>query len=542
MLSPDLVADLNRFRGLPPGTSACPAPLINLHFSQMGVVTACCFNRQQVLGIYPENSIHDIWNGKPIRELRDALARNDLSMGCQKCLQQIEARDFGGSHAVFYSVYARMTAEKRRQLGMEPKGDQETKPWPMRLEFNIHNSCNLQCVMCHGLASSAIRTRREGLPPMPNPYNDAFVDQLEPFLPYVVETDFMGGEPFLIPVYIKLWERIARINPRTKVCILTNGTILNDRIKSILDGINCWIHVSIDSIYEKTYESIRRGACYKEVMEHCDYYVELMRKRGLSVIFRFCPMRQNWREIPETVEFCNAKRVMLMYNQVDSPVNLSLHTLPISELHSVVDHLERHAPPDGEELSVEGHNHQQYMELVQRLRGFLDGQNRLNGLRARLDVSDAVVGQYTLDGKTATAETSTNALTKAAKRYLITRLNVDLARDTESQLPAEISAAVSERLTELNDLLPRTDEETFIKTFLNELIRTYSGVGGVLQVHGLDIFDKVAGFSATVAAHPDRRRLIADLVTARPGEVYDMLRTQSLEELRARYCEVCRDG
>lgn len=537
MLDSDLVAELNHFRGMPLGTSACPAPLINLHFSQLGVVTACCFNRQQVLGIYPRNSIREIWNGQPIRELRDALARNDLSMGCQKCLQQIEARDFGGSHAVFYSVYAKITAEKRRQLGMEPKGGALADPFPMRLEFNIHNSCNLQCVMCHGLASSAIRTIREGLPALPNPYDDAFVDQLEPFLPYVVETDFMGGEPFLIPVYIKLWERIARINPRTQVCILTNGTILNDRLKAILEGINCWIHVSIDSIYKETYESIRRGARHAEVMEHCDYYIELMRKRGLRVIYRFCPMRQNWREIPQTVEFCNAKGVMLMYNQVDSPVNFSLHTLPTSELRSVVDHLERHAPPDGEEPGVEWNNHKQYVELVQRLKGFLDGQNRLNGLKARLDVSEAVVSQYTLDGRPSAPEASTQALTMAVKRYLITRLNVDQARDTESPLPAEMASAVSQRLAELNQLMLRTDDETSIRTFLNELLRTYSGVWGVTLVHGPDAYHQVAELAAAVAAHPDRRHIVDALLTARPGEVYDALSSRSLDELRTLYCE-----
>ena len=537
MLDADLVAEMNRFRGMPLGTSACPAPLINLHFSQLGVVTACCFNRQQVLGTYPRNSIREIWNGRPIQELREALDRNDLSLGCQKCLQQIEAKDFGGSHAVFYSVYAKVTAEKRLRLGMEPKGDPLADPFPMRLEFNIHNSCNLQCVMCHGLASSAIRTIREGLPALPNPYDDAFVDQLEPFLPYVVETDFMGGEPFLIPVYIKLWERIARINPRTQVCILTNGTILNDRLKGILEGINCWIHVSIDSIYKDTYESIRRGARHAEVMEHCDYYIELMRKRGLSVIFRFCPMRQNWREIPQTVEYCNARGVMLMYNQVDSPVNFSLHTLPTSELRSVVDTLERHAPPDGEEPGVVWNNRRQYMELVQRLRGFLDGQNRLNGLKARLDVSEAVVSQYTLDGRAPTPETSNIVLTQAAKRYLITRLNVDQARDAGNSLPAEIASAVPERLAELNGLMAQTDDETFIRTYLNELIRTYSGVWGVTRVHGPDTFGHVARLAATVAAHPDRRQLIEALLTARPGEIYDALSSRSQDELQALYCE-----
>jgi hypothetical protein len=84
-------------------TTACPAPLINLHFSQLGVVTACCFNRAHVLGVYPKSTVREIWEGAAAAELREALARGDLSRGCEKCAQQIQARDFGGSHAVFYT-------------------------------------------------------------------------------------------------------------------------------------------------------------------------------------------------------------------------------------------------------------------------------------------------------------------------------------------------------------------------------------------------------------------------------------------------------
>ena len=543
MLTPDLIAELNRAQGLPLGSSACPAPSINLHFSQLGVVTACCFNRRHVLGVYPQNSVSEIWHAKPIQELRDALARHDLSKGCEKCQQQIEARDFGGSHAVFYSNYAKITGEKRKQLGLEPPRDPVTAPMPMRLEFNIHNSCNLQCIMCHGLASSAIRTRREGLAAMPNPYDEAFADQLEPFFPYVVETDFMGGEPMLIPVYAMLWERMARTNPKMQVVILTNGTILNERIKELLERINCWMHISLDSVFKETYESIRRGASYDEVMRNCDYYVELMRTRGRSVIVRYCPMRVNWREIPQTVEFCNERGIKLMYNQVDSPLNLSLHTLPTPELRSVVTYL-KHGAPANTGTEVELHNYQHYTELVQRLEGFLDGKNRLNILRARLSVSDAVVGQYTKEKREAGSrrvavpelEESTNALIQAAKRYLTTRLNVDQARETEPELPDEILGAVPARLAEMQDHLAQTDEKMFVKVFLNELIRTYSGVWGVIQPHGPEIFEKVEQFATTLAARPDKRAIITDLLNAPPAELYDVLVSRSPEQLAELFC------
>ncbi len=200
MLKPDQIEELNRFRGDPAGASACAAPSINMHYSQMGVVTACCFNRTHVLGVYPNNSVDEIWHGEPVQELRRMMDEYDLSSGCEKCLQQIDAGDFGGAHAVFYSMYARFTGEKRKEWGMPIEGNLALAPLPLRLEFNIHNSCNLQCVMCHSLASSAIRTRREGLAPIDNPYDEKFADQLEPYLPYVVESDFMGGEPFLIPL------------------------------------------------------------------------------------------------------------------------------------------------------------------------------------------------------------------------------------------------------------------------------------------------------------------------------------------------------
>lgn len=545
MLTPEIVEEYNRVRNMPAGKSACPAASINLHFSQQGVVTACCFNRQHVLGVYPENSVSEIWNGEPIRELREALENNDLRKGCQKCLQQLEARDYGGSHAMFYSFYAKVTEEKRIQRGLQPPGGPDAPPVPMRLEFNIHNSCNLECVMCHGLASSAIRTRREKLSPMPNPYDEAFVDQLEPFLPYVVEADFMGGEPFMIHAYRMLWERIAVVNPKMELCILTNATILDDKIKELLERINCLMHVSIDSMYKETYESIRKGACFEEVMANCMYYLDLMKRKGLPFTWRYCPMRQNWKEIPETVKFCNEKGITLMYNQVDSPLNFSLHTLPAAELQAVIDHFKQHIPPITT-VTLELENRKNYLELIQRLEGFLVPENRLNGLRSRLDISKAVISQYTKDEKDKAKanrvplvqlDESNNSLVQAAKGYVATRINVDQAVETEAALPDDVLNRLSEQLAGMRNLAAETDGKVFIKVYLNELMRTYSGVWGVSpsDVHVGDVFYWIEQFSATMSSENGPRQGIINILNAPPGEVYDLLASsQSAEEVTER--------
>lgn len=537
MLSPDIIEALDAFRSVPRGTPVCPAPSINLHFSQLGVVTACCFNRTQVLGVYPQDSIDDIWHGEPIRELREALSGYDLTRGCEKCAQQLEARDFGGSHAVFYSNQARISAGVRAEWGIHSEGEAERAPLPMRLEFNIHNACNLQCVMCHGLASSSIRTHREALPSLANPYDEPFVEQLTPYLPTAVEADFMGGEPFMIPTYRMLWERIARENPRLKVCILTNGTILDDSIKDLLERINCWIHVSIDSNVKKTYESIRRGASFEQVMENCSWFQQLMKSRGLSCMWRFCPMRLNWREIPSVVRHCNENGVLLMYNQVDSPLSLSLHTLAPAELTSVISYLKKEMPIEFE-TEAERHNRTTYVELIQRLEGFLDPVNRLNGLRARIDTSEAVIGQYTKSEKRRVSPGvsvpieggAEGPLTEAAKRYVTTRLNVEQAQGTEGQLPDDLAAALSRARAGLDDLQDATETKVFVRVFLAELIRTYSGVWGVRKVHDVSIFETVDAFSDAVAARTDPGPLVRNVLDTPPRALYELLMSGSAEE------------
>ncbi len=88
----------------------------------------------------------------------------------------------------------------------------------------------------------------------------------------------------------------------------------------------------------------------------------------------------------------------------------------------------------------------------------------------------------------------------------------------------------------MKELLTTTDEEMFVKTYFNELIRTYSGVWGVMQVHDEGVFDRVKKLSATVAAHPDSHRVITDLLSTPPGELYDALASGAVEDVTALYC------
>ena len=255
-------------------------------------------------------------------------------------------------------------------------------------------------------------------------------------------------------------------------------------------------------------------------------------------MFRYCPMRMNWREIPDTVRYCNERGIMLMYNQVDSPMDLSLHTMSTNELRSVVSFLEADPPQEGTDKVI-AHNHQHYWELVRRLEGFLGRENRVNMLRARVSVSDAVTGQYTREKwesasdrvRVPELEESTNLLILAAKRYLTVRLNVDLTLATDGELPADVLGVESDRRAELLALLEDAGYKRFVKSFLNEVVRTYSGIWGVMKPHDVEIFEHIEGFSTELAGHDDARAVIAGLVQAPPRELYDAMLTESGAEL-----------
>ena len=59
----------NQQRTLGCDSTVCHIPMRSLYFGFDGIVTACCFNRNFVLGKFPENSIEEIIHGEKRKSL-----------------------------------------------------------------------------------------------------------------------------------------------------------------------------------------------------------------------------------------------------------------------------------------------------------------------------------------------------------------------------------------------------------------------------------------------------------------------------------------
>lgn len=331
-LSRNLVQEYNKSRKISGSGLLCHAPNVSLNFEQTGNANACCYNRTFVLGKYPEQSVNDIWFGSKAEELRDHMRKNDLSHGCQICHKQLESRNFLGVHARHFDDY-----KASRKSFIQKLTGKSTMDMPQCMEFELENTCNLECTMCNGYFSSSIRKNREKLPPTVSPYNDEFVEQLVPFLPHLKDAKFLGGEPFLIPIYYQIWEKIAEHNPKMLVHITTNGTIYNNRVRDLLDRMRCGIVMSIDSIVEETYNKIRINASYDRVMENIGKFRDYTRKKNVWFSYAVCPMTLNWKEMPDLVRHCTQRDTYIFFNTVFQPFDLCLRSFNVDQLQDVID-------------------------------------------------------------------------------------------------------------------------------------------------------------------------------------------------------------
>lgn len=306
--------------------TACRAPALNLYFFANGDVGPCCRNRSY--GNIAETSLQDIWSGVQRRSLRERLARREYPDGCGLC-----------------AVEHRLEGERNSftaQFDALDDGSQvvDLPQWPVRMEFELSNRCNLQCVQCNGELSSAIRSRREHRSPMARQYGDHFFEELAEFIPHLDTATFLGGEPFLSPECYRIWELVAEAAPDLRCVVVTNGTQWNDRVAAVLERLRIAPYVSLDGITAQTYESIRVGASFHDVVQNLERFRSAAEKAGTVLSIVFCVMPQNLHELPDLLLFAEERAMAVTTSVVREPVHHSAAHMTPNKLLEVLEQFE----------------------------------------------------------------------------------------------------------------------------------------------------------------------------------------------------------
>lgn len=298
----------------------CNAPFNNMYITLQGNVSPCWKLPGLCDKWSKDRSLMDIWKGEKFQQYRDALKENVFLNRCQECKRDIDNNVWPLAKA--YEPY--------------PVNDM-----PSMMEIELSNQCNLECIMCNGNLSSGIRKNRDKLPPLPQIFDDTFIDQMREFIPHLTELRVNGGEPFAQKILLDLLDVVAEINPTLKVNIATNGTVYNKRVQGILDTCNIHLNISIDSLIPERYEEIRVNGSFETLMDNFKIFKNYCNDNGRKLSIMVNPMNMNWNEMIEFVKFTDKHHCNLWFNTILYPKHVTIKNLPANEISKIVDYLKK---------------------------------------------------------------------------------------------------------------------------------------------------------------------------------------------------------
>ena len=379
--------------------SACYAPSVQLYFQPDGDVRACCRNMTHPLGNVATDRLGEIWTGARRRLLQEHLARDDYSLGCRGCEWEVTVEGRESSYPRKFDTMASHLTD-----------DAGTAAWPRFMEFNLSNVCNLQCIQCNGDLSSSIRIHREGRPALPKVYGDEFFDDIRPFLPHLEKAQFAGGEPFMAAENYRLWDLIAEVAPHIEGTVVTNATQWNRRVEQVLERFPMNLCFSIDGVTEATYESVRLGANFDEVIANVDRFCAYARRAGTTTSLNHCLMAQNFQEFGDLLLFAEERGIFVDVSVVHYPEHCSIARLPRADIAAIAEHLEAQSDRVLAQLEL---NAGVWRQEVARIRHWADGHDPQVDHDELWSASSTRIAGLPRDGRGASDDTEATAALRA---------------------------------------------------------------------------------------------------------------------------------
>ncbi len=150
--------------------------------------------------------------------------------------------------------------------------------YPIDIIAELSNICNLRCTMCFQSDETLPIRKTTKVPLMSMETFKRIVDECSLYGIPALKLNWRG-ESLLNENFTEM-VRYAKNKRILEVTSLTNGTLMNENVcRELVDAKMDQIVVSIDGFTRETYEIIRRGACYDEVINNVE---TLLRLRGKS--------------------------------------------------------------------------------------------------------------------------------------------------------------------------------------------------------------------------------------------------------------------
>jgi radical SAM protein with 4Fe4S-binding SPASM domain len=250
----------------------CIYPWIHLHAYPTGEAYPCCHAEMKYpVGNCRSNTLTEIWQDKPMQQLRADMLNETPNVACGRCYEQEQSGFFSG----------RKSANKHHGHHIKKL---EQNPFEMTYwDIRFSNLCNLKCRSCGHIFSSQWyqdqaklaggdwKDRNQVLNYAGRTETDMW-EQLLPHVDYVEQIYFAGGEPLLMEEHYRILDELVR-RERFDVRLIYNTNFTHTDLKgrSVFEYWKQFDSVAVGASLDGSgphAEYIRKGTDWKQVEQN----------------------------------------------------------------------------------------------------------------------------------------------------------------------------------------------------------------------------------------------------------------------------------
>ena len=192
----------------------CMIPWIHMHAFPDGRAFPCCLSEpQHPVGNLKTQTMREIWNDAPMRDMRKRMLLDQPCKECTKCYEQEQSKLFS----------MRESANKNfgHHIGLvdETKEDGTYEDFKLRYyDIRFSNLCNFSCRTCGSIFSSSWYRdeKKAGWNPQhpqvmyAGTSKDDMWEQMQEHIPHLEQIYWAGGEPLIMEEHWKVLDELVK--------------------------------------------------------------------------------------------------------------------------------------------------------------------------------------------------------------------------------------------------------------------------------------------------------------------------------------------
>ena len=261
----------------------CMIPWIHMHACPDGRAYPCCLSEpQHPIGDLKTNTMREVWNQDPLKQMRSNMLNNKPCQECTKCYEQEQSN--------LFSMRESSNKNFGHLVGLvdDTKLDGQYDDFKLRYyDIRFSNLCNFACRTCGGIFSSNWYKDEKAAgwdPQHPmvmyaGKNEDDMWEQMQEHIPHLEQIYWAGGEPLIMKEHWKvLDELVKRKMFHVRLIYNTNFSELKFKGRDVLEMWKLFDCVSVGASLDGSYargEYIRKGQVWEETVENRKRMIEI---------------------------------------------------------------------------------------------------------------------------------------------------------------------------------------------------------------------------------------------------------------------------